>query len=431
MPPRSLALLAPSVGLAIALTGCGAPVADAGPSGAGAGGKADVLGEDDRTPIDDSDDPRAKQWAGAVGLLTRKVARSGALLDEVPTFGGRHDLCEGQRFSEEPVLGHCSSFLVAPNIVATAAHCLPSTSCADTRVVFDFHDGGRNRDPLDLDPSAIFQCVDAIVSPVEDAALLVLDRSADGRTPFPLQADGGRVGDRLALLGFPLGIPAKLDTSGEVFAAGGTRFFSTLDSFPGHSGGVVIDLDTGNAVGVHVTGGQPSLISSGECNVSASCALDAVVAGLCRGSGELSIASLPLDRLEPSAIPDAPLTDPSPPSATCRDRCLPAPTAGAAVHQCECSRDCDERGTCCADFEQECEDNLDVCSPPPATCTPGSSFDCRDAECTCAAGDRFTETFVVPSTCRPDGRCPDVASACATACTVVGATTVSATNCVF
>ena len=53
-------------------------------------------------------------------------------------FGVTNNLCAGERFRDQPTGAFCSGFLVAPDIIATAGHCVDAGNVTNVRFVFGF-----------------------------------------------------------------------------------------------------------------------------------------------------------------------------------------------------------------------------------------------------------------------------------------------------
>jgi hypothetical protein len=53
-------------------------------------------------------------------------------------YGDSYNLCPSERFREQPSGSFCSGVLVAPDIIATAAHCIKGENIADIRFVFGY-----------------------------------------------------------------------------------------------------------------------------------------------------------------------------------------------------------------------------------------------------------------------------------------------------
>lgn len=342
-------------------------------------GKADFYGSDDRQQILDSQHPRAVEWARATAVIVNRSMLTSTGSDTVfaspSTLGERQALCQGERFASEPALGFCSSFLVAPDLVATAGHCFKQTLCDEMSFVFDFYVGGSSENVQAIPAHNVFACREVVAQQWGnglDYALVRLDRPATGRVPFTLQSTPPAVGSRVALLGYPSGILAKLDTAGEVLRIEGTRTRTSVDSFPGHSGGVMIDLATGNAFGVHVEGSSPSFVGGGgACNVTASCAQVIVSSdGPCNGAVETNASAFAGCCDGGGGQPPPPPPDP------------PAP-------------------------------DDDTCLPSGAPCE--RARDCTNSMCSCETVNATTESFVIPGACTRDG-CEDPQVLCALAC---------------
>jgi len=338
-------------------------------------GKSDFYGTDDRQQILDARHPRAIEWARATAVVVNRsvlASTSAGFFSSVSTLGERQGLCSGERFASEPAFGFCSSFLVAPDLVATAGHCFKSTLCDEMAFVFDFYVGGASENLGAIPAENVYSCGQVVAHQWDnglDYALVRLDRSTTGRTPFALQSTPPAVGSRVALLGYPSGILAKIDLAGEVLRIEGNRIRTSVDSFPGHSGGVMIDLATGAAFGVHVEGSSPSFVGAGSCNVTASCAQVNVSSdGPCNGAVETNVSAF-------SGCCDGGGGEPPPPPQ-------PAP-------------------------------NAETCLPSGAPCE--LSRDCTNSMCACETVNATSESFVVPGKCTRDG-CEDTQVLCALKC---------------
>lgn len=388
----------------IVLTSCAPAPEEA--AGFGPFGKGDYYGNDDRQQILDANDPRVVQWARSTAIIVNRgvlrSAGSGRIAASVPTLRENQNLCNGERFADEPVLGFCSAYLVAPDVVATAGHCFQTKLCEDVAFVFDFYQGGASADVSAIPQSNVFMCKELIARQYDgtlDYALVRLNRPATDRAPFALQATPPAVGARVALLGFPSGIMAKVDLAGRVIRLEGSRIRTSVDSFPGHSGGVMIDMSTGRAFGVHVEGSTPSYVGTGTCTRAAGCTAVTPDADTCQGAVESSVDVF-------SACCTG--STPTPPS-TCFDRC------GSTQGTCACDLGCAERGDCCPDFDTVCEpgSTTRTCLGGGAPCDRGT--DCADAMCSCDSEHAVTESFVVPGRCTASG-CVGAQELCRQAC---------------
>lgn len=365
------------------ITGACANGDDGGSPFAPNGGKADFYGTDDRQQIRDSQHPKALEWARATAIVVNRAvlsdAGNGRIAASVPTLGAKEGLCPGERFADEPALGFCSSFLVAPDLVATAGHCFKTRLCEEMAFIFDFYAGGASANVNAIPASNVYSCAEVVAHQWGDGvdyALVRLDRPTSGRTPFALQATAPPVNSRVALLGYPSGIRAKIDVAGRVLrheGTSGSRIRTSVDSFPGHSGGVMLDLATGAAFGVHIEGSSPSYVGNGECMQTAACTqvvLDN--GGHCDGAVEQNVGAF-------SGCCDggAPTPPPPPPD--------PTPTTT-------------------------------VCLPSGAPCDVDD--DCANVMCACDSINIATESFVVQGACSATG-CVDLDGLCQQACSEV------------
>jgi hypothetical protein len=57
---------------------------------------------------------------------------------QTSNFGTDKNLCVGERFRDQPVGAFCSGFLVGPDIIATAGHCVNADNVTNVRFVFGF-----------------------------------------------------------------------------------------------------------------------------------------------------------------------------------------------------------------------------------------------------------------------------------------------------
>lgn len=276
-------------------------------------GKCDVFGEDDRHEL----------HAFPEESLHRKLARSTAMLtlqDQievrydgsvrlsplVSTLGVRRNLCEGERFEEQPVPGFCSGFLVAPDLLMTAGHCLGKAGdsidsarafCQENVwVLFGYGYASEPVEEIEVLPyEDSYRCEDVVAMRREhacghDFAIIKLDRPVDGRAPLALRGAGElEVGTELFSIGHPSGLPKKISVNSTVQSS-----YSPLedfesedpilgipynsDEFVGNSGGAVFHAETGVVVGLSSCGsaGNDFVVNPDDdsCNVVGVCGVN-------------------------------------------------------------------------------------------------------------------------------------------------------------
>lgn len=253
---------------------------------AGGFGARVVYGADDRVEAYAAP-PEWRRLAESTAAVFKgdKVAPDGGLVLE--SFARRHNMCPGQRFTEQPSGSYCSASLVAPDVVLTAGHCLflPSDRARDTDVpecgnmkfVFGYALARAGDDVRRAAPGDVYRCSEVLAreypgtgARLGDYALIRLDRPAAGRAPLALERGRGPArGDPVAVIGNPSGLPTKVAAGATVRDADDPWFFvADLDSFGGNSGAAVFDARTKRLVGLVARGEtdyRPG--PSGGCNV--------------------------------------------------------------------------------------------------------------------------------------------------------------------
>src|SRR5688572_32909484 len=87
-----------------------------------------IHGSDQRHDVYSHPDQRLRDMAAQsiVALVPNdRIERSNPrdITFDVPTLGEERDLCEGERFADDPAIASCSGTLVSEELVLTAAHC--------------------------------------------------------------------------------------------------------------------------------------------------------------------------------------------------------------------------------------------------------------------------------------------------------------------
>ena len=171
----------------------------------------------------------------------------------------KYGLCSGERFADQLVAGTCSGTLIAPDLVLTAGHCVDASSCAETRVVFNYQmtESGQL---AALDQSDVYECQDVLVQRFDtgfDYAVMRLSSAVSGRTPAQVRLDHGPVpvGADLVVNGHPNGLPLKITSGAVVTNNRADRldyFESELDIMHGNSGSGTFLQSTGELAGILV-----------------------------------------------------------------------------------------------------------------------------------------------------------------------------------
>ncbi|HLE12203.1 MAG: hypothetical protein A2504_13720 [Bdellovibrionales bacterium RIFOXYD12_FULL_39_22] len=218
------------------------------------------------------------------------------------SYGDSYNLCSSEPYRAQDSLAFCSSFLIAPDIMVTAGHCvLDAADCDEISVLFDYAIASSTADqtgPKVLSEDSVYSCERILyrstsVSGV-DYTIFRLDRPVLDRLPLKLrQNKNGSVApdDRVSVLGYPMGLPFKADTNGSVRGVASSYFISNLDSYGGNSGSPIINNMTLEVEGLLISGEEDLVANSSAtpvCYESKKCPV-----GGCSGEWATKITALP------------------------------------------------------------------------------------------------------------------------------------------
>lgn len=206
--------------------------------------------------------------------------------------------CESERFTEQPNPGMCSGFLIAPDLLVTAGHCVDSAnSCSEYRWVFGFQvDPKTNKAGVDIKNEDVYKCKKVVSNALSgglglDYAIVQLDRAVTGREPLEIRSEGNVAdGADLVVIGSPSGLPLKVADGAKVRKNTHPNYFSAnLDAFQGNSGSAVFNAETGVVEGILVRG-ENDFVANKEkmCIESNKCADNG-----CRGEDISRLTSIP------------------------------------------------------------------------------------------------------------------------------------------
>ncbi len=206
--------------------------------------------------------------------------------------------CDGTRFTEQPNPAMCSGFLIAPDLIVTAGHCVEVENfCENYRWVFDFHmDKESNTAGMNVKEENVYKCkrvVSNILSTTLnlDYGVVQLDRPVLDREPLEIRNDAQIAdGQALLVIGNPSGLPTKVAPGANVRTNLHPNFFSAnLDTFQGNSGSAVFNAETGVVEGILVRG-EEDFVPNYElrCVETKRCA-----SGECRGEDVTRMTAIP------------------------------------------------------------------------------------------------------------------------------------------
>ena len=252
-----------------------------------------IYGSDDRIDLYQTDSKLLRSLADSTVALFQAsdVTADGKLT--VQNYGERMGLCKEEPFYEQPMGAFCSGSLVAPDVIMTAGHCVPSAEeCAGIKFVFGFAVTEKDKMPGSVPAGDVYGCKELLgreqVGDGADWALVRLDRKVTGRKPLKLNRTGKiEVNTPVLVIGHPAGLPTKIAGGAHVRDASKEGFFvANLDTYGGNSGSAVFNGVTGLVEGILVRGEQ-DYTYKGSCRVSNVCAADA-----CRGEDVTKIANV-------------------------------------------------------------------------------------------------------------------------------------------
>lgn len=269
-----------------------------------------IYGLDDRKNYnDDAVDDNERRAADATAALVRVAKLSpvrGGKAFDLPggnVIEGGMGLCSPDQakkyghppeaFWDEPNPAFCSGFKVGRRLIATAGHCVKSEEeCRDTRIVFKFYkDDKKDSVPGKGIPAQnVYKCVGIFDeyrqgSGRSDWQVLKVDRDiAAPETTIRKSADGLIArGERLTVIGYPLGLPVKIASGAEVRQVKKNTFVANLDSYHGSSGSAVFNtakLRNGELfVEGILVGGEKDFEAkpAGRCLISKRCPQDGCI----------------------------------------------------------------------------------------------------------------------------------------------------------
>ena len=176
-------------------------------------------------------------------------------------------LCAEEPFIGQATLPVCSGFLVGPQMIATAAHCVKEPgSLGAFRIVFGFvQQSSTPGDFPKLYPGThVYEAARMVKFGFNqevgiDFALIELDRPEEMPCvwPLPIRHEGAiTTGTQVGVIGYPQGLTRKYTFGNEITVQNvfDNHFIANIDSYQGNSGSPVINPATGIVEGVLMMG---------------------------------------------------------------------------------------------------------------------------------------------------------------------------------
>lgn len=215
-----------------------------------------VFGDDDRKEVQDA--YGYEDFVRATAVMVNKNSfyenkfYAYTLRERLSNSFESDNFDENVKFLDQPALGTCTGFLIAPDILVTAGHCVDNLEDAQKYVwVFDYSEDKINFETeshsLYIPSSKVYEVekvYDAILDDdtEQDYAVLKLNK-ASSRAPYRFRTSG-EIGLSTVVntIGSPTGLPLKFSGKAVVVENDNEKWFKTnIDAFPGNSGGPVFD----------------------------------------------------------------------------------------------------------------------------------------------------------------------------------------------
>lgn len=221
-----------------------------------------IYGTDSRIEVNESKNPLHHKLSQSVAaMVKKKKIKKGATTSTLSneTLRDVLSVCSSTRFSKQQSASDCTGFLVAPNLIATAGHCIEDDMCQDSVWVFDYKlENAKQTHIKTVKNSNVYSCKRVINHEYgrflgSDWAVIELDRPVTDRAPLKLSNKLPKVSESVFAIGTPSGAPLKVAT-GKVRKTSTDRFTTNLDTFGGNSGSPVFNSKTGLVEGILVRG---------------------------------------------------------------------------------------------------------------------------------------------------------------------------------
>jgi hypothetical protein len=230
-----------------------------------------IYGEDDRALVSElslDDSNQAQAINASVSVLAqipnwRISEGKNSISIKTDNLKKGLNFCDGERFLDQPLVSSCTAFLVAPDIIVTAGHCVKDKyECKKNTWVIDYDNdmgfvGPSGTATFSKDKS--YACAELLALSQNDKldyAVVRLDRKITDRTPLKIRRNG-KVSNRdtLMVIGHPLGMPKMVASNVLIRDNSPSFIFKTnADTFSGNSGSPVIGLESGLVEGILVRG---------------------------------------------------------------------------------------------------------------------------------------------------------------------------------
>lgn len=238
-----------------------------------------IYGIDDRLDVFETHDNLLREISRSTAALIRDdnliAEADGTFTAKAPTLA-KTGICKTERFSNQITAAGCSGFLVSPQKLVTAGHCVSSQNeCTGHNWVFDYGNINGPREKFNFNGDQIYRCAKILErkkDPVTnlDYAVIKLNRPVIGRSPLEIRKAGSPRSDALmSVIGHPSGLPTKITIAAEMRDNTNPYYFTiNSDTYNKNSGSVVVDNRTGIVEGILVRGDTDYIETDKKCMTS-------------------------------------------------------------------------------------------------------------------------------------------------------------------
>lgn len=200
--------------------------------------------------------------------------KDGHLVVNAENLMSKYNMCSSGQYAEEAHASTCTAFLVAPNVVATAAHCLKTIEdCKKSVWAFNYKGSSLQ---VKLKAQDVVRCTEIIATKAnenQDYTFFKISKKVLDR-PFLEFQKNYEVSkkDDLMILGHPFGMPMVLTDNVKIKnQIGHFKAILKADTASGNSGSPVINKETGKVIGIFLSGDPDFSNSDGVCRNEIKC----------------------------------------------------------------------------------------------------------------------------------------------------------------
>lgn len=206
----------------------------------------------------------------AIPVFGLKKVPNGYIRETATISDVLQNVCQGQKFLDQPVISLGTSFLISERQLLMAGHSVNGVDfCRTFKFVFDY-----NLDRIELTQlgnlffreDQVYQCEEIFQNKKDDFAIVKLDRIVNERKPFEIQKKWNLIqNDSYSMLGYPLGLPLKVTSGGKIVKENSDKLNMTISAFSGNSGSPILSNDSGHLVGLLQAGQSDFQLNQKGC----------------------------------------------------------------------------------------------------------------------------------------------------------------------